>query len=127
MHDFPPSHLAPKDRPNINIRCHPPPRRTDSRAVPSPATDRACTRKPSVSIRMEFRAKVAGLRGVEPPTTWFVARCSIQLSYRPAETTHAFLLDYDTLPATSTAPRTVGAGFPSPCIPLCSSGFICAH
>jgi hypothetical protein len=47
---------------------------------------------------------VAGLRGVEPPTTWFVARCSIQLSYRPAETTHAFLLDYDTLPATSTAP-----------------------
>ena len=48
--------------------------------------------------------EVAGLRGVEPPTTWFVARCSIQLSYRPADTTHAFLLDYDTLPATSTAP-----------------------
>src|SRR5580704_5530721 len=47
---------------------------------------------------------MAGLRGVEPPTTWFVARCSIQLSYRPAETTHAFPLDYDTLPATSTAP-----------------------
>jgi hypothetical protein len=47
---------------------------------------------------------VAGLRGVEPPTTWFVARCSIQLSYRPAETTHTFPLDYDTLPPTSTAP-----------------------
>ena len=46
-----------------------------------------------------------GLRGVEPPTTWFVARCSIQLSYRPAETARAFPLDYDTLPATSTAPR----------------------
>ena len=52
---------------------------------------------------MAFKGKVAGLRGVEPPTTWFVARCSIQLSYRPAETTHAFLLDYDTPPATSTA------------------------
>src|SRR5271163_2937963 len=68
---------------------------------------------------------MAGLRGVEPPTTWFVARCSIQLSYRPADTTHAFPLDYDTLPATSTAPRTVGAGFLPPCIYLCSSAFIC--
>src|ERR1700733_13079467 len=49
---------------------------------------------------------MAGLRGVEPPTTWFVARCSIQLSYRPAETTHSFPLDYDTLHATSTASGT---------------------
>src|SRR5271154_908082 len=52
---------------------------------------------------MNSLREVAGLRGVDPPTTWFVARCSIQLSYRPAETTRAFLLDYDTLPATSTA------------------------
>jgi hypothetical protein len=64
---------------------------------------------------------VAGLRGVEPPTTWFVARCSIQLSYRPAETTHAFLLDYDTLRVTSTASGTFGAGFSSPCIHLRST------
>src|SRR5580698_5725356 len=65
---------------------------------------------------------MAGLRGVEPPTTWFVARCSIQLSYRPAETTHAFPLDYDTLRATSTASGTFGAGIRSACIDLRSSG-----
>jgi hypothetical protein len=58
---------------------------------------------------------MAGLRGVEPPTTWFVARCSIQLSYRPAETTHAFPLDYDTLPATSTASRKSNSPARSQC------------
>jgi hypothetical protein len=67
---------------------------------------------PSISITRAMNRRVAGLRGVEPPTTWFVARCSIQLSYRPAETTRAFRLDYDTLPATSTAygdPSSPGA------------------
>ncbi len=29
-------------------------------------------------------AKMAGLEGLEPPTTWFEARYSIRLSYRPA-------------------------------------------
>ena len=28
---------------------------------------------------------MAGPEGLEPPTTWFEARYSIQLSYRPAE------------------------------------------
>lgn len=29
--------------------------------------------------------KMARWEGVEPPTFWFVARCSIQLSYQRAE------------------------------------------
>src|SRR5271156_2786061 len=66
---------------------------------------RRCERVDGFGLRGDCAAEVAGLRGVEPPTTWFVARCSIQLSYRPAETTNACPLDYDTLPATSTAPR----------------------
>ncbi len=28
---------------------------------------------------------MAGLEGLEPPTTWFEARYSIRLSYRPAQ------------------------------------------
>ena len=77
----------------------------NSIAAPHNADTTAAVMSFSVCVILDrIPAEVAGLRGVEPPTTWFVARCSIQLSYRPAETTHAFLLDYDTLPATSTPP-----------------------
>ena len=99
-----------------------------SETVPGPCATKHCeSRNEEYPRRVLFSGskEVAGLRGVEPPTTWFVARCSIQLSYRPAETTRAFPLDYDTLPATSTASRTFGAGFLSRRIHLRSSALIC--
>ena len=38
--------------------------------------------------------KVAGPEGFEPPTPWFVAKYSIQMSYGPVSTTQ--LATYDT-------------------------------
>ena len=49
--------------------------------------------------------QLAGPEGLEPPTTWFEARCSIQLSYGPTRFECYFVAGSAGYPASDSCPR----------------------